>query len=155
MDTDDLTDPYKPPTKPVDFTSRSLGGRPKWSEEQYKAWQSKPLVTKGEFLRNQWADVAYMTLAHAERLGKSLTKKDYNAFLRLLTSAGIAYDKVAPKQQPLLQFNLFNGLDQARLRQVVGLDGAEMPQVIQPAQPSAPRPDQARDQAQPLDKSGQ
>jgi hypothetical protein len=55
-------------------------------------------------------------------MGKSLTKKEYHLFQRLLVSAGIAYDKVAPKAQPLVSFNLFQGLDQSALRQVVGLE---------------------------------
>ena len=49
--------------------------------------------------------------------------------MQLLSSAGIAYDKVVPKGELAgsLTFNLFNGLDKGKLAQVLGQAQSSQP----------------------------
>ena len=101
---------------------KSLGGRVAFNTKQHAAYTAQPLEKKAEILKRQWANVGYILLCQAERFAQSVTKKDYGRLMQLLSSAGIAYDKVVPKGEVLgsLTFNLFNGLDKSRLKGVLG-----------------------------------
>lgn len=100
----------------------------------YATYQAQPLDSKREYLRQQWLDVSYLALGKAKQLAMSLAKKDYGRLVQLLTSAGIAYDKVFPKvdtaQGNTLVFNLFKGLSTEKLLKVVGQ--VELPRVELP-----------------------
>ena len=99
------------------------GGRPAWDSVSSEAFSLKPLESKREILNTKWAQIAYEALSVAERSSRSIAKKDWGKLVQLLTAAGISYDKVWPKAVgPVLQFNLFKGLDQGRLQRVVGID---------------------------------
>jgi hypothetical protein len=106
-----------------DIVKRSHHAPPVIDKAQQAAYQAKPLNTKGEHLRNMWADVAYNVLCQAEKFSRSVSKKDYGRLMQLLSSAGIAYDKVVPKGIQVsnnLQFNLFTGLQHDRVSAVLG-----------------------------------
>ena len=108
--------------KPPKATKQTLGGRPAFNTKQHAAFTAQPLEKKAEVLRKQWANIGYILLCQAERFSQSVTKKDYGRLMQLLSSAGIAYDKVVPKGELAgsLTFNLFNGLDKSKLQQVLG-----------------------------------
>ncbi len=99
-------------------------GRQAFDRKGFEAYQLKPLESKREYLKQQWANVSYMVLTHATALCMSLSKKDYGKLVQLMTSAGIAYDKVFPKEQASVQLNLvqnlFNGLPQGKVVEVIG-----------------------------------
>jgi len=65
-----------------------------------------------------------MVLSQANSLCMSLSKKDYGKLVQLLTSAGIAHDKVFPKVETpsnaSLVLNLFNGLPTDKVLRVIG-----------------------------------
>jgi hypothetical protein len=116
-------------TKPSD--KRTLGGRPAFNTKQHEAFTAQPLERKAEILKRQWANIGYILLCQGERFAQSVTKKDYGRLMQLLSSAGIAYDKVVPKGeiQGNLVFNLFNGLDRNKLQGVLGMSSTQ-PTVI-------------------------
>ncbi len=99
-------------------------GRTAFDHKGFEAYQLKPLESKREYLKQQWANVSYMVLTHATALCMSLSKKDYGKLVQLMTSAGIAYDKVFPKDIASVQLNLvqnlFNGLPQGKVVEVIG-----------------------------------
>jgi hypothetical protein len=101
---------------------RTLGGRPAFDHKVQAAFAAQPLEKKAEVLKRQWANIAYILLCQGERFAQSVTKKDYGRLMQLLSSAGIAYDKVVPKGEIAgsLTFNLFNGLDKQALANVLG-----------------------------------
>jgi hypothetical protein len=89
----------------------------------YTQYQRKSLESKREYLKNEWLDVTYLSLAKAKLLARSVTKKDFGRLVQILTSAGIAYDKVFPKDSPLvgnMVVNLFKGLPQEKVLRVLG-----------------------------------
>ena len=87
-------------------------------------FQSKPLESKREILRQQWAGLAYILLSKAIAFSQSAAKKDYGRLVQLATSAGISYDKVFPKlENPgmgSLVVNLFKGLPSEKVLAVLG-----------------------------------
>lgn len=101
---------------------RTLGGRPAFNTKQHAAFTAQPIEKKAEILKRQWANIGYILLCQGERFAQSVTKKDYGRLMQLLSSAGIAYDKVVPKGEVLgsLTFNLFKGLDNNKLATVLG-----------------------------------
>ena len=117
-----LETPQLEVSKPPKSHKQTLGGRPAFNTKQHAAFTAQPLDKKAEVLRKQWANIGYILLCQAERFSQSVTKKDYGRLMQLLSSAGIAYDKVVPKGELAgsLTFNLFNGLDKSKLQQVLG-----------------------------------
>jgi len=117
-----LETPQLEVSKPPKSHKQTLGGRPAFNTKQHAAFTAQPLEKKAEVLRKQWANIGYILLCQAERFSQSVTKKDYGRLMQLLSSAGIAYDKVVPKGelQGSLTFNLFNGLDKGKLQSVLG-----------------------------------
>ena len=103
-------------------SKKTLGGRPAFNTKQHAAFTAQPIEKKAEILKRQWANIGYILLCQAERFAQSVTKKDYGRLMQLLSSAGIAYDKVVPKGELAgsLTFNLFNGLDKGKLQAVLG-----------------------------------
>lgn len=103
-------------------SKRTLGGRPAFNTKQHAAFTAQPIEKKAEILKRQWANIGYILLCQGERFAQSVTKKDYGRLMQLLSSAGIAYDKVVPKGEVLgsLTFNLFKGLDTTKLATVLG-----------------------------------
>ena len=108
---------------PPKASKKTLGGRPAFDSKRHAQFASQPLEKKAEVLRKQWANIGYILLSQAERFSQSVTKKDYGRLMQLLSSAGIAYDKVVPKGESMgnIQFNLFNGLDKSKLAGVLGI----------------------------------
>lgn len=118
----DLEAPAVEVRKASQAAKRTLGGRPAFNTKQHAAFTAQPLEKKAEILKRQWANIGYILLCQAERFSQSVTKKDYGRLMQLLSSAGIAYDKVVPKGELAgsLTFNLFNGLDKSKLQSVLG-----------------------------------
>lgn len=118
----DLDAPAVEVRKASQAAKRTLGGRPAFNTKQHAAFTAQPLEKKADILRKQWANIGYILLCQAERFSQSVTKKDYGRLMQLLSSAGIAYDKVVPKGELAgsLTFNLFNGLDKSKLQSVLG-----------------------------------
>ena len=128
LDGYDITDIDSLGTEPVQGRKlaasgkRTLGGRPAFDSKKQALFASQPIERKAEILKRQWANIGYILLCQAERFSQSVTKKDYGRLMQLLSSAGIAYDKVVPKGEVLgsLTFNLFRGLEPSRLNAVLG-----------------------------------
>lgn len=121
--------------KPSVTNKKTLGGRPAFDHKVQAAFAAQPIEKKAEVLKRQWANIAYILLCQGERFAQSVTKKDYGRLMQLLSSAGIAYDKVVPKGEVpgSLTFNLFKGLDSNTLSAVLGNTQAQptaSPQVI-------------------------
>ncbi len=99
-------------------------GKVAFDRAELAAFQAKPLETKRDILRAQWVSLAHMLLAQAGSLAMCLPKKDFGRMVQLLTSSGIAYDKVFPKVETLstgnLVLNLFNGLPKDNVVRVIG-----------------------------------
>ena len=99
-------------------------GREVFDRKGFALYQAQPLESKRELLRKSWLDVSYLALGRTTSLALTLQKKDFGRLVQLLTSAGIAYDKVFPKDiapnNNTLVFNLFKGLPSDRLLRVVG-----------------------------------
>ena len=108
---------------------RTLGGRPAFDSKKQAVFAAQPIEKKADVLKRQWANIAYILLCQGERFAQSVTKKDYGRLMQLLSSAGIAYDKVVPKGEIAgsLTFNLFKGLDSDKLAQVLGQAQSSQP----------------------------
>lgn len=108
--------------KATDKSKKTLGGRPAFNDKAHAVFTAQPIEKKAEILRRQWANIGYILLCQGERFAQSVTKKDYGRLMQLLSSAGIAYDKVVPKGEVLgsLTFNLFKGLDNHKVSAVLG-----------------------------------
>lgn len=108
--------------KATDKSKKTLGGRPAFNTKQHALFTAQPIEKKAEILKRQWANIGYILLCQGERFAQSVTKKDYGRLMQLLSSAGIAYDKVVPKGEMLgsLTFNLFKGLDNHKVAAVLG-----------------------------------
>jgi len=125
--------------KATDKSKKTLGGRPAFNDKAHAAFTAQPIEKKAEILKRQWANIGYILLCQAERFSQSVTKKDYGRLMQLLSSAGIAYDKVVPKGEVLgsLTFNLFKGLDNTKLQAVLG-NTQSSPTVDIPIEPIKP-----------------
>jgi len=98
-------------------------GRQVFDRKAFAQYQAQPLESKREYLKQQWLDVAYLCLGKGASLALTLGKKDYGRLVQILTSAGIAYDKVFPKGDTLsvnLAVNMFKGLPQEKVLRVLG-----------------------------------
>ncbi len=95
----------------------------------FLAYRAKPLQEKREYLKDQWLDVTYLLLQKASSLACTVQKKDFGRLVQILTSAGIAHDKVFPKvNDPSvsnLVVNMFKGLPTEKVLRVIG--GAPTP----------------------------
>lgn len=122
IDPDDLATEAVQGRKLAASSKRTLGGRPAFNTKQHAAFTAQPIEKKAEILKRQWANIGYILLCQGERFAQSVTKKDYGRLMQLLSSAGIAYDKVVPKGESLgnVTFNLFKGLDSTKLATVLG-----------------------------------
>ena len=140
----DIDNPTLEVSKPPPASRKTLGGRPAFNTKQHAAFTAQPLEKKAEILKKQWANIGYILLCQGERFAQSVTKKDYGRLMQLLSSAGIAYDKVVPKGELAgsLTFNLFNGLDKGKLQAVLGqsqLDNSTPQDIpIDPIKPIVP-----------------
>ena len=99
-------------------------GRVAFNTRGLTVFQSKPLESKRDILRDQWASLAYVLLGKANAISQSVTKKDFGRLMQLVTTAGISYDKVFPKvENPSvgnLVVNLFKGLPSEKVLGVLG-----------------------------------
>lgn len=125
--------------KATDKSKKTLGGRPAFDSKAQAVFAAQPLEKKAEVLKRQWANIGYILLCQGERFAQSVTKKDFGRLMQLLSSAGIAYDKVVPKGEVLgsLTFNLFKGLDNTKLQAVLG-NSQSSPTVDIPLEPIKP-----------------
>lgn len=122
LDESDLASAPVTGRKLSDKSKKTLGGRPAFNDKAHAVFTAQPIEKKAEILRRQWANIGYILLCQGERFAQSVTKKDYGRLMQLLSSAGIAYDKVVPKGEVLgsLTFNLFKGLDNHKVSAVLG-----------------------------------
>jgi hypothetical protein len=118
-------------------TAKNKGGRPRGMDNvpividpvEFRRYQEMNLQRKGAYLREEFADVAYIVLKRAKMFAPSVSKRDFGKLTMLMSSAGIAYDKVIPKGEPLgvaIQVNLFKGLSQERIGPVLGNDAVDV-----------------------------
>jgi hypothetical protein len=98
---------------------------------ELERFRNLTLPRKGEYLRAEFAEVAHLVLKRAKTFVPSVSKQDFGKVASLMTAAGIAYDKVVPKGEPLgvaIQVNLFKGLSQERIGPVLGNDAVDVTQ---------------------------
>jgi hypothetical protein len=93
----------------------------------FDAFKAMPIPRKGAYLREEFAQVSYLVLKRAKQFAPSVSKIDFGKLTMLMSSAGIAYDKVVPKGESLgvaIQVNLFKGLPLPSVGSVLGSDSA-------------------------------
>jgi hypothetical protein len=99
-------------------------GKEGFDRQALKAYVVKPLEDKRNHLRDEWLTLAYLLLGKANSLALTCTKKDYGRLVQILTSAGIAHDKVFPKVNDpatgTLVFNMFKSLPTEKVLRVIG-----------------------------------
>ena len=99
-------------------------GRPKFNLNDLTVFNAKPLESKREVLKKQWADITYMLLGKAKSNVLTLSKKDYGRLCQIITSAAISFDKVFPKGEVPsvgnLVVNLFRSLPSDQVLRVIG-----------------------------------
>lgn len=104
-------------------------GREVFDRQGFLAYRAKPLNDKREYLKDQWLDLTYLLLLKASSMACTVQKKDFGRLVQILTSAGIAHDKVFPKvNDPSvsnLVVNMFKGLPNDKVLRVIG--GAPCP----------------------------
>lgn len=105
--------------------ARAPFGLPKNDKQALIAYTKQSKQKQREILGEQWAALAYSLVERANLYAPFITKKDFGRLQQLITTAGIAYDKVCPKDivhsnTANLMVNLFHGLDTKQLAQVVG-----------------------------------
>ena len=104
-------------------------GRIVFDKVGFAKYRANPLETKREYLKNQWLDLTYLLLGKATALAMTVQKKDFGRLVQILTSAGIAHDKVFPKVHDAsvgnLVVNMFKGLPTDKVLRVIG--GAPVP----------------------------
>jgi len=90
--------------KPRVLTSRknkpppSLG-RPEFDRSALDEFKGLPHEAKRAALKQTWAEVAFVLASRAKRFGMTVSTKDFGRLQQLVTSAGIAVDKVIPKTE--------------------------------------------------------
>lgn len=93
------------------------------------AYMDKSLESKRNHLREEWLTLSYLLLGKANAMALTVTKKDFGRLVQILTSAGIAHDKVFPKVNDVgvsnLVVNMFKGLPNDKVLRVIG--GAPVP----------------------------
>lgn len=106
-------------------------GRVVFDAKGLSLYNAKPLEDKREYLKNQWLTLTYLLLGKANAMAQSVQKKDFGRLVQILTSAGIAHDKVFPKvNDPSvshLVVNMFKGLPTDKVLRVIG--GIPSPQL--------------------------
>ena len=98
-------------------------GRPAFDKGSLDEFKKLPLEKQKGKIRESWAEVAFILAARAKQFGKTVTKADFGRLQQLVTSAGIAVDKVITKGEvPMttnVVFNLFGGIGAERMLKVV------------------------------------
>ena len=99
-------------------------GRQVFDRVGFKAYRAQPIDSKREYLKTQWLDLTYLLLGKATSMALTVQKKDFGRLVQILTSAGIAHDKVFPKvNDPSvsnLVVNMFKGLPTDKVLRVIG-----------------------------------
>ncbi len=99
-------------------------GRVAFDRKGFTQYRAESIDNKREYLKNQWLDLTYLLLGKATTLAQTVQKKDFGRLVQILTSAGIAHDKVFPKvNDPSvsnLVVNMFKGLPNDRVLRVIG-----------------------------------
>ena len=99
-------------------------GRAGFDRKGFSVYRAQPLDNKREYLKNQWLDLSYLLLLKATTMAQTVQKKDFGRLVQILTSAGIAHDKVFPKvNDPSvnnLVVNMFKGLPNDKVLRVIG-----------------------------------
>lgn len=102
---------------------RNASGRPSFDTKGFAQYLDKPLSDKKKLLTEQWAQLAYILLGKATSVAMGVTKKDFGRLMQIVTTAGIAHDKLFPKGLDVsgnLVFNLFQGLPNDKVLRVLG-----------------------------------
>jgi len=122
---------------------RSPGRPVEVDKEAVSAFVAQPLKQKQVALKEDWAELAYILVNRAKRIGATISRQDFGRLQQLVTSAGIAIDKVVPKGDPPppppppvegvnvygnVMFNLFGSLGQAKVMDML------VPKLPQPKQ---------------------
>ena len=104
-------------------------GRQVFDRGEFAKYRADPIDNKREYLKSQWLDLTYLLLGKATSMALTVQKKDFGRLVQILTSAGIAHDKVFPKvNDPSvsnLVVNMFKGLPNDKVLRVIG--GAPVP----------------------------
>jgi hypothetical protein len=99
-------------------------------------FQAQPIETQQQTLKREWSNLAYVLVERANIYARTITKKDFGRLMQLVTTAGIAVDKVLPKHSATAQGNLivnmFGSLDTKRLAGVLGQTGPTIDAVSSP-----------------------
>ena len=99
-------------------------GRVVFDAKGLTLYNAKGLEDKREYLKNQWLTLTYLLLGKANAMAQTVQKKDFGRLVQILTSAGIAHDKVFPKvNDPSvsnLVVNMFKGLPSDKVLRVIG-----------------------------------
>ena len=113
----------KPEWKPADNLPGPGPGRPPGEYKQLDAYQTLPPAGKRARLENEWAALAFILVAKANRFAKSMGAKDYGRLARLVRSAATAKESVFPEAAPLgtgnIVFNLFGNIGADRIKQII------------------------------------
>lgn len=115
-----------PPTLPKSVLPKSLG-RPEFDRSALIEFQSQPPGKQKEVLKTEWADAAFILAERLKRFSMTVSRKDFGRLQQLVTSAGIAYDKVFPKGEQVntvaihgsVMFNLFGSLGQDKVTKIL------------------------------------
>ncbi len=104
-------------------------GRQVFDRVGFAKYRAESIDSKREYLKTQWLDLTYLLLGKATSMALTVQKKDFGRLVQILTSAGIAHDKVFPKvNDPSvnnLVVNMFKGLPNDKVLRVIG--GAPIP----------------------------
>ncbi len=124
VDTMDVEMVGEAPTGRGKVESRHPLGRPAVDTKAIATFKVKPLNSKRDYLRDQWLELMYLTLSKANSFALTVSKKDFGRLMQIATVAGIGWDKVFPKDIASVQLNLvqnlFNGLPQGKVIDVIG-----------------------------------
>ena len=111
--------------RPIEFDAKSL-----------VEYQAKPPSIQKEVLKASWADAAFILAERLKRFSTTVSRKDFGRLQQLATSAGVAYDKVIPKNTSdntlgtgNVIFNLFGSLGVDKIKAILA------PQPVQTLQP--------------------
>ena len=98
-------------------------GRPAFDKTSLSEFAMLPLEKQKGRLRESWAEAAFVMVERAKRFAMTATKGDFGRLQQMVTSAGIATDKVIPKgEQPMatnMVINLFGGIGAEKMLKVV------------------------------------
>lgn len=101
-------------------------GRPEFDTSSLAQFQVKPQDKQKDDLKAAWADAAYILSERLKRFAMTVSRKDFGRLQQLVTSAGIAYDKVFPKGESTgavingnIMFNLFGSLGGEKVMRIL------------------------------------